>query len=62
MTISPFHLAFPVHDLAAARDFYGSLLGCPEGRSSDEWVDFDFLPLPHWFDALVRLILIFWFD
>lgn len=43
MTISPFHLAFPVHDLAAARDFYGSLLGCPEGRSSDEWVDFDFL-------------------
>jgi uncharacterized protein len=38
----PFHLAFPVHDLAAARAFYGALLGCPEGRSSDEWVDFDF--------------------
>jgi len=38
----PFHLAFPVHDLAAARSFYGGLLGCPEGRSSDEWVDFDF--------------------
>ena len=37
----PFHLAFPVDDLAKARDFYGSLLGCPEGRSSDEWVDFD---------------------
>ena len=37
-----FHLAFPVHDLAAARSFYGGLLGCPEGRSSDEWVDFDF--------------------
>lgn len=37
-----FHLAFPVHDLAAARGFYGDLLGCPEGRSSDEWVDFDF--------------------
>jgi extradiol dioxygenase family protein len=37
-----FHLAFPVHDLAAARSFYGDLLGCPEGRSSDEWVDFDF--------------------
>lgn len=37
----PFHLAFPVHDLAAARGFYGELLGCPEGRSSDEWVDFD---------------------
>lgn len=38
----PFHLAFPVHDLAAARGFYGELLGCPEGRSSDEWVDFNF--------------------
>ena len=37
-----FHLAFPVHDLAAARGFYGDLLGCSEGRSSDEWVDFDF--------------------
>jgi len=37
----PFHLAFPVHDLAAARGFYGELLGCPEGRSSDHWVDFD---------------------
>jgi uncharacterized protein len=42
MAISPFHLAFPVHDLAAARAFYGGLLGCPEGRSSDEWIDFDF--------------------
>lgn len=38
----PFHLAFPVHDLAAARAFYGGLLGCPEGRSADTWVDFDF--------------------
>jgi uncharacterized protein len=37
----PFHLAFPVHDLAAARAFYGDLLGCPEGRSSEQWVDFD---------------------
>jgi extradiol dioxygenase family protein len=37
-----FHLAFPVHDLGAARAFYGELLGCPEGRSSDEWVDFNF--------------------
>lgn len=37
-----FHLAFPVHDLAAARQFYGELLGCPEGRSSDAWVDFNF--------------------
>ena len=36
-----FHLAFPVHDLAAARAFYGEILGCPEGRSTDEWVDFD---------------------
>ncbi len=38
----PFHLAFPVHDLDAARAFYGGLLGCPEGRSSPEWIDFDF--------------------
>jgi extradiol dioxygenase family protein len=37
-----FHLAFPVHDLEEARRFYGGLLGCPEGRSSPEWVDFDF--------------------
>lgn len=42
MTLRPFHLAFPVHDLAAARSFYGRVLGCPEGRSSDEWIDFDF--------------------
>ena len=41
MTLSPFHLAFPVDDLAAARRFYGELLGCPEGRSAEEWVDFD---------------------
>jgi len=38
----PFHLAFPVHDIAAARHFYGDLLGCPEGRSAPEWVDFNF--------------------
>jgi extradiol dioxygenase family protein len=37
----PFHLAFPVHDLDAARGFYGSVLGCAEGRSSDRWIDFD---------------------
>jgi extradiol dioxygenase family protein len=37
-----FHLAFPVRDLAEARAFYGGLLGCAEGRSSDAWVDFDF--------------------
>jgi|SRR5689334_3559683 extradiol dioxygenase family protein len=43
MTSRPrFHLAFPVRDLADARAFYGTLLGCPEGRSSAEWVDFDF--------------------
>lgn len=41
MTLPPFHLAFPVDDLAAARRFYGELLGCPEGRSGEEWVDFD---------------------
>jgi extradiol dioxygenase family protein len=40
--LSPFHLAFPVHDLEAARRFYGGVLGCSEGRSSDEWVDFNF--------------------
>lgn len=37
----PFHLAFSVHDLAAARAFYGELLGCREGRSSAAWIDFD---------------------
>jgi hypothetical protein len=43
MTSPPrFHLAFPVRDLCEARAFYGTLLGCREGRSSDEWVDFDF--------------------
>ena len=41
MMLAPFHLAFPVDDLAAARRFYGGLLGCPEGRSADHWVDFD---------------------
>ena len=40
--IPPFHLAFPVHDLAAARAFYGQVLGCGEGRSSEAWIDFDF--------------------
>ena len=38
----PFHLAIPVDDLAAARAFYGELLGCAEGRSAERWVDFDF--------------------
>lgn len=36
-----FHLAFPVNDLDAARAFYGKVLGCPEGRSSENWIDFD---------------------
>jgi extradiol dioxygenase family protein len=40
--LQPFHLAIPVHDLAAARAFYGGLFGCGEGRSSEAWVDFDF--------------------
>jgi extradiol dioxygenase family protein len=40
--LPPFHLAFPVASLGEARSFYGGLLGCPEGRSSDAWVDFDF--------------------
>ncbi len=39
--LTPFHIAFPVDDLDAARSFYGPTLGCPEGRSSDQWIDFD---------------------
>jgi extradiol dioxygenase family protein len=42
MSLQPFHLAVPVTDLASARQFYGQLLGCAEGRSSPDWVDFDF--------------------
>jgi extradiol dioxygenase family protein len=41
MTLRPFHLAFPVHDLSAARSFYRDVLGCGEGRSSEHWIDFD---------------------
>ena len=41
MPLTPFHIAFPVNDLAAARAFYGSVLGCEEGRSSREWIDFN---------------------
>src|ERR1700733_14788965 len=40
--IPPFHLAFPVHDLELARSFYGGFLDCPEGRSSPDWIDFNF--------------------
>jgi extradiol dioxygenase family protein len=42
MSLRPFHLAFPVHDLGQAREFYGTIMGCAEGRSSDHWVDFNF--------------------
>lgn len=42
MSLRPFHLAFPVDDLDAARAFYRGVMGCGEGRSSDEWIDFDF--------------------
>ncbi len=40
--LSPFHLAFPVHDLIAAREFWSAVMGCEEGRSSDDWIDFNF--------------------
>jgi len=42
MGLSPFHLAFPVRDIAEARAFWGGVMGCPEGRSAPDWVDFDF--------------------
>ncbi len=42
MSLRPFHLAFPVDDLAQARAFWGGVMGCAEGRSSDSWIDFDF--------------------
>ncbi len=41
MSLTPFHLAIKVNDLAAASEFYGELLGCPRGRSSETWIDFD---------------------
>jgi uncharacterized protein len=41
MALTPFHIAFPVHDLDAARSFYAGVLGCPEGRSSNQWIDFN---------------------
>lgn len=41
-TLSPFHLAIPVHNLAECRTFYRDILNCEEGRSSDHWVDFNF--------------------
>jgi hypothetical protein len=39
--LRPFHIAFPVDDLAAARHFYGTVLACPEGRSAEQWIDFN---------------------
>ncbi|MQS18117.1 glyoxalase [Streptomyces kaniharaensis] len=42
MTRPAFHLAVPVDDLARARAFYGGVLGLPEGRSTDGWIDWDF--------------------
>ena len=42
MSLRPFHLAFPVRNLAEARTFWGGVIGCPEGRSAEDWVDFDF--------------------
>lgn len=41
MSLRPFHIAFPVDNLEAARNFYGTVLGCPEGRSAEHWIDFD---------------------
>lgn len=42
MTVRPFHLAIPVTDLEAARDFYTRKVGCTVGRESERWIDFDF--------------------
>ncbi len=42
MSLSPFHLAIPVHDLSSARAFYNEVFGLEEGRSSEQWVDFNF--------------------
>jgi extradiol dioxygenase family protein len=50
-SLRPFHIAFPVNDLEAARRFYGGVLGCPEGRSAEHWIDFDLFGhqiVAHW--------------
>ncbi len=55
--LTPFHLAFPVDDLGAARHFYGEVLGCREGRSSDQWIDFDLFGhqiVAHRIDGVMR--------
>ena len=41
MPVNPFHVAIPVHDVELARKFYTEILGCPEGRSAEHWVDLD---------------------
>ncbi len=54
----PFHLAFPVDNLATTRDFYTEILGCKEGRSSDRWIDFDMYGhqvVAHLVDTLTRV-------
>ena len=54
----PFHLAFPVDNLATTRDFYTEILGCKEGRSSDRWIDFDMYGhqvVAHLVDTLARV-------
>jgi hypothetical protein len=51
MGLRPFHLAFPVHDLAEARAFYGGVLGLPQGRSAETWIDYDLFGhqiVAHW--------------
>lgn len=40
--LKPFHLAFPIRDIEETRDFYGDLLGCEIGRSTEKWIDFNF--------------------
>lgn len=40
--MNPFHYAFKVKDIASTRTFYNEILGCPEGRSTAQWIDFDF--------------------
>ncbi len=40
--LQPFHLAIPVDDLAQSRQFYGQVMGCAEGRSSTQWIDWNF--------------------
>ncbi|MFE4105739.1 VOC family protein [Almyronema epifaneia] len=42
MTLRPFHLAFPVHSLEATQHFYETILGCPIGRQTETWIDFNF--------------------